>query len=211
MNTNSRYDTLQRPWLRVLLPVLMLGLLALLPACSFVTGRAISHHTLPATGDGRTFKIFPAEGVRGNKIFPEAAERVAKELAAYGFKPLSSAGAEPDLVVTLDYGISYSRSDEVTRTERYREMNPTPDVFGRPTYREDTYQRRSIDREFERYLSIIIAESADRSKIVYTGRVRSIGPSGDMKDLLPPMLDALFSEFPGPSGKGRDVTSTTLE
>jgi hypothetical protein len=43
-------------------------------------------------------------------------------------------------------------------------------------------------------------------KIVWQGRNRSSGSSGEIAQVLPTMLDALLKDFPGPSGKTRHVT-----
>jgi len=46
---------------------------------------------------------------------------------------------------------------------------------------------------------------------VYEGRVQSSGSFGEIAVVLPSMIEALFRDFPGNSGKTKTITTGLLE
>jgi hypothetical protein len=78
-----------------------------------------------------------------------------------------------------------------------------------PTYGITGYKTRSVT-EHTRCLKLIIAEkraSPDgKLKVLYEATVISTGSSGQISFVMPAMIKSLFEEFPGKSGKVREVT-----
>ncbi len=64
-------------------------------------------------------------------------------------------------------------------------------------------------REYDRFAVIAIADwkatTADRLPIVYVNRVKSTGTGGEIAAVMPKIIAAMFSDFPGTSGKTRRV------
>lgn len=172
---------------------------------------------------GQTFSVTSSdpELARGLE-FREYAGLVTDHLARLGYQPAAS-GSAGDLVVKIDYGVDRGR-------ERVR-SDPFYDPFwGDPFYGRGYspfYGRRYYGGYRGRYmwgwndpflygpgwgpriqsytvyksnLSMQIERAADKERL-FEGNAEAISRSNDMTYLVPNLVDALFTGFPGNSGE----------
>jgi hypothetical protein len=147
-------------------------------------------------------------------------------LNAYGWQQQSNQGAEPDMLVYFGYGIDdgqtvsgsmplYGQTGGGT-SYSYGHVNTsygTSASYSGTTYTAPTYgvvgsipySTRIYNRSL--WLEILDAKTSTASSPVkvFEGRVQSSGGSSDIAAVLPTMIEALFKNFPGPSGKTETI------
>lgn len=191
-----------------------------LSSCASVQSDVTRFHTLPPQGSGQTFTIKAASSSGGIE-FESYLARVSSHLQNYGWAQSSSGDA--DYSVILDYrmggsserhgsvpimgqtggGTTYHRGSVNTYGSygstygSYSGTSYTPATFG--VVGSAPYSITVHDR----YLNMRISDRAGRS--VFEGRVVSTGQSADIAAVLPQMIDSLFTNFPGESGKTKRV------
>ena len=189
-----------------------------------------SFHRLGAEDSGKTFAVLAADpSKRGSIEFDTYARLVATQLSAQGFREVGLQ-PEPDLLVFLEYGIdagqtvsgslpvygqtgggytyqggsvtAYGPGGSAAGTySGYTYSPPTYGVVGAVPYSRTDYRRVL-------FLDIVDAKrSTPRSVVkVYEARVLSIGRTPSLPQIVPLMIQSLFSDFPGASGATRTVT-----
>jgi hypothetical protein len=184
-------------------------------------------HRLPAGADGKTFVVMPSDkNKNGSLEFDTYARRVAAKLSARGYRPVELAQQQPDYVVFLDYAIDGGKtmtgstpiigqtgggttyhSGSVMGTggsafySGYSYTPPTYGVVGQAPYSTTVYTR------------ILVLEVLDAPKLLtgtveklYETKVVSAGSIGNLPDVVPAMIEAIFKDFPGLSGATRRVS-----
>ena len=185
--------------------VAILGLF--LSACtSGMTSQVVRFHNLEAPS-GQRVVIEPTPEGRDGPEFRAYADQVIAHLSALGYQP--AAGEEPDLVVQLSYGVE-------ERESRYRYTH-----WHRPFYFGFAYgipyrQRRVFDHFYwdyymhyppdfyqtPRYAKMLeMVMTRNDGEIVFEGRAVSSGASSNLPRAMPYLVDALFTDFPGESGR----------
>ena len=168
------------------------------------------HRELPPAG--QTFTIQPQKDQQGSIEFDTYAGAVVSQMASAGYRP-AAPGKLADLVVEFRYGIDNGRSELVS----------TP-IFGRDSY----WQRQNCARVmppfdcytppvlndlqsftiFTRWVEVSIADvrkkPADAVKL-FEGRAYSEGSNRNLPEVVPPLIAALFTDFPGLNGETRTV------
>lgn len=206
--------TSNRTLLRLALP---LALAAGLGACAPSFNADVSRFStqLPAP-QGQTFAVVADDpALAGGLEFALYADQVAKELTELGYREASSPETA-NLLVRFDYGVDTGR--ERVRTN----LGPVGGVgfgpFGRfggfgfnrayafgfydpflagPDVRSYTVYTSGIDLKID---------SATTGQRLFEGKAQAASRSNRLQDLVPNLVDALFTDFPGNSGETLRIT-----
>lgn len=155
---------------------------------------------------GRSFTIVPQDGQKGSLEFQRYAELVAAQLSQRGWRPVP-AGNKVDTVVLLRWGTS------APRVESYQ----TPAQFGTGMgfashsymasgfYEPFPYWETRTATYFPRWIGVDIMDAAawqsGTPKSVWEGRAVAEGSRPEIAPVIPYLVEALFTGFPGTSGQ----------
>jgi Domain of unknown function (DUF4136) len=211
-----------------------------LGACASSIRSDVTRFNTLSAPRGETFIVIAKNKARdGSLELMSYAARVSERLQIEGYVPVGE--GTPDLIVTVDYGVSEPLEDYSVRRSApyfgstyfggrygynpyyyYPYYNPYyyssyydpfygfyggtyglgSFYYNRYSYLYDTWDYRRI--VYERVFEMAIQKSA--GPFVFEGRAVSIGSSKDLPKVMPLMIDALFSEFPGENGSTVRVT-----
>lgn len=149
---------------------------------------------------------------KGSIEFAQYASMVGEELWKIGYRPVS-AGKAPDLIVRIDYGIDDTRT--AVRSYGYdygyggygdyghhgHFGHHGAYGYGYPGGRSDIRSYPVYTRRLE--MEIAGAKVPDAN--LFESKVISEGRSNRLHEVMPLMVQSMFSEFPGPSGVTREV------
>jgi hypothetical protein len=213
------------------LAIILFAIQLILIGCAHVVSHVTSFHELPSNGLGQTYKFLPLEGQEGSLEYEAYAKRISKKLEVYGYI-LKTEGIDPDYFVVFNYGIgdggtitgslpiygqtgggtSYTSGTVSTNYGGYGSYSGT--TYSMPTFGQVGSIPYSI-RQHDRVLNLKVIsykEAKDgKAKVLYEGRVQSSGSSGEIAVVLPSMIEALFRDFPGNSGKTKIITTELLK
>jgi hypothetical protein len=196
--------------------------LAGLAACASPFNANVSHFSsqLPAPA-GQTFTIVPDDPRLANGLeFHQYAQRVADHLAALGYTPVNTP-AEATLLVRFDYGVDRGR-ERVTSTPGFH------DPFYSSWYNYPVIYRGRHGRSFIGYapyspwgfgwydpffdgpniqsytvytsgIDLKIDRAADNARL-FEGHAQAVSTSNRLPYLVPNLVEAMFTDFPGNSG-----------
>lgn len=173
---------------------------------------------------GQSFYIQPADDEKsGGLEFATYANLVAAELSQYGYTPASSA-ADATLVVTMEYSVDNGRERVVATPGYHGGFWGHRSLFYSPYYSRfgwrSPYYRGWYDpffdsgfgypevRAYTQYTSALdlrIARTAD-GEPVFEGRARARSRSDALTELVPNLIEAMFTDFPGNSGEEVRIT-----
>ena len=186
--------------------------LSLLAACaSPFQARVARFQQMPAPS-GESFTIEAADPAKkGGLEFATYAAQVRDQLQALGYQPAAE-GALPSLVVKLDYGVSDPRERVVQRPGfvsgrfAYGPYGYWPwwsawgpgyyDPFWGPMWDRPEVYSYTLYRS---YLDMEIRRRGGDS--VFEGRAETDARTNDMPRLVPQLVRAMFTNFPGKSGE----------
>jgi hypothetical protein len=198
---------------RVLAPLALAALAACTSSFNADVSRFESQLPAPA---GQTFTVVATDPALANGIeFRMYAQKVADHLAALGYTPVDSEGAA-NLIVRFDYGVDNGR-------ERVRSTGMASDPWWGPWYGYRPYYRGYARpyyspwawgwnsgwwggnevRSYTIYTSGIelkIDRAADGQRL-FEGRAQAVSTSNRLQWLVPNLVDAMFTGFPGNSGE----------
>jgi hypothetical protein len=182
---------------------------------------------LPAP-QGQTFTVVADDpALAGGLEFQQYASQVADRLASLGYRPTNSV-ANADLLVRFDYGVDQGR-ERVRRTSfhdpfydpwygygygRYSRFGRPIGYWG-PSYYGRGYYGRPwsygfYDPFFDNGLDVYtVYNSAIEMKIdqratgqrLFEGRAEAVSTSNRLQYLVPNLVEAMFTDFPGRSGE----------
>lgn len=216
--TTVRFSAPAARGLRLLLAA---ALLALLGACaSSITAKVTSFQAWPADAAGSSFSYVAHEG-RGDEL-EQATYRgyVGAQLERLGLKP-AAAGQKGRILVDMTVS-------GMARERRYLEPvyhNPlmfvpphrdaagnvfsgfwTPDPFG-PRYVGDREVTRTVQvSRLKLRLLDTQAAPADQPRAVFESKAVHEGYNGNLPDVVPYLVRAVFDGFPGANGQVRTVS-----
>lgn len=174
---------------------------------------------------GQTFYIQSADPEKSAGLeFATYANLVSAELSEYGYTPAASA-EDATLVVTMDYSVDDGRQRVVTTPGYYRR----PYFWGYSPFYSPYYSRlrwRSpyyygwydpffdsgfgyddvrVYTLYTSELDLRISRTAD-GEPVFEGRARARSRSDNLTELVPNLVEAMFTGFPGNSGEEVRIT-----
>lgn len=178
---------------------------------------------LPAP-QGQTFTVVADDpSLAGGLEFRQYATQVADRMAALGYRPVNSP-QEADLLVRFDYGVDRGR--ERVRQTGFHDPFYSPwygySRFGgyrRGGYWGPSYYGRGFARPwsygfhdpfFDNGLDVYtVYNSAIEMKIdqratgqrLFEGRAEAVSTSNKLQYLVPNLVEAIFTDFPGRSGE----------
>lgn len=206
---------------KVLAAVAPLALLAA-SACTQPFQANVSRFQALPVPEGQTFAIEPADARnRGGLEFAQYAGLVSQRLAAYGYRPVEG-GARPELVVKFDYGVDHGVQKTVSRPEPvgpwgyggYGGFGPYGRRWGYgsafyhgwdPFFYDPWYQRIDTYTVYTSYADMVIERSSD-GKHVFEGKAKARSLDDALPRLVPNLVEALFTNFPGQSGEEVKIT-----
>jgi hypothetical protein len=197
-------------------------ILAFLAACNTLDTRVSRFNNLPPPS-GQTIAVVADDpALAGGIEFSQYAALVADHLARQGYRPVAP-GQGAELIARFDYGIDQGR-------ERIRSTPGFRDPFWSPWYgygpRHGYYSRRFgymgspwgygwydpwFDSGVESYtvytsgVSLKIDRAADSYRL-FEGKAEAVSSSNRLNYLVPNLVEALFTGFPGNSGETVRIT-----
>jgi hypothetical protein len=215
--------------LRLLKFAAPLALLSL-GACAAPFQAKVSRFQSLPVPQGQSFAVVAAEpGLNNSLEFRTYAAMVAARLGQVGYAPASST-ANADLVVTLDYGVDKGR-EKLRQTGfgsygfgyggyrsgwgsfGYGGFGRPYYGFGRRAYLSGFYDPFLFDdfNEVESYtvynseLDMKIERRSTRERI-FEGKAQAMSIDNDLTTLVPNLIAAMFTGFPGNSGETVKIT-----
>jgi len=167
-------------------------------------------HPLP---QGESIRLEPLDPAKKGSIeFKEYASLIAKRLKTIGYNPVGM-NEEADLVAEIDYNIDSGkttisrRSGSFVRYHFYYGRYYDPYYYGRSDFFEPEFHSETV---YDRSLAINIV-SADSQKspdreILFEGWVLSTGKERNLLEIMPYLITAMFTNFPGESGVSKIIT-----
>lgn len=188
------------------------AMLLLLQGCTqFLRGDVVAFHedSLPM---GETIRVEALDAEKGRSLeFRAYARMIADELRELGYMPVEAPGAAATLIAEVDYSVT-SGGEETRTTRRFPPYVryhfhygrfQDPFYFGFDNSWTDTV---TTTPSYLRQLSLnIVRNDAERTRL-FEGRVRSSGRQGELAEVMPYLVTALFENFPGESGVIKVVT-----
>lgn len=160
----------------------------------------------------RSFTILPEGQQRGSLEFEAYADRVADALAAQGWKPVpSGSAARPDAVVFLAWGVGPAN------TVTWQSPSAVYGGYGWggprywygggyfPFYEPFPYWETRSVTTWPKWLTIDILDHAawkrGETRKIFEGRATTARGGRDIQPVMPYLVQALFTGFPGASGR----------
>ena len=215
-----------------ILTLLALGFLA---GCTqSVRSNVMRFHQLPKPS-GETIVIVPLNPANASSLeFANYANLVGNALGNFGYRPAN--GEKADLVVELDYGVDEGQQTIRSSPGHYGYYGSgfygggyfgnyySP--WGRPYYGRGYYSSlyyggfhdpfgyyslgaRSNIRtytNYDRHLKMVIKPNSDGAQNLYEGEVKSTGRHNRLHEVMPYMVQAFFTNFPGESGSSERIS-----
>lgn len=213
--------------------LIVLGLCLLASCAQSVRTNVMRFHQLPAPS-GEKIVIVPMNPANYGSIeFADYATLVGNALGSYGYEPAN--GEEADLIVELDYGVDEGqktvRSSGIYGPMFYggfygRYYNPWYGFrnpyfyrggFFRPYYYGGMYDPMGYYplsysasyrtyTNYNRHLKMVIKPKGEGVQNLYEGEVKSRGRHNRLHEVMPYMVQAFFTNFPGQSGASERIT-----
>ena len=200
--------------------LLPIALLALLAACaSTFPAHVARFQQLPAP-TGQTFVIQPKDPAKSGSLeFANYANLVRERLIAQGYQPAASPQAAT-MVVNLDYGVSNGREKVATRPGFGYGYYGSPWGYHYPYYARrgfyspyyygsfyDPFWGSAFDYPevysytvYDSFVDMKIARAGSNESL-FEGRAEANTRSDDLTRLVPNLVTAMFTNFPGRSGE----------
>jgi hypothetical protein len=198
-----------------------IALLALSGCMTGFPAQVQRFQAMPAP-QGQSFAIQPAEREnQGGLEFGQYADLVRRHLVGLGYSE-ARAPADASLIVTLDYGVDNGR-DRVAYYPnpwgggfRHRPFYSRFGYFGRrhspfywgfqdPFWGDPFYEDVRTYTVYTSYLDMDIRRSAD-GQSVFEGLAQARSRSDELPLLVPNLVEAMFTGFPGNSGETVRIT-----
>ncbi len=194
--------------------------LSLVAACGTtqIASDVARFHRLPAP-QGETFRIVPADaGKKGSLEFDAYATQVTAKMVQAGFRP-ADASAPATYDVRLDYMISGGKEKLASRPNigstyydpflygggfgrfgGYRGYRSYYDPFYDPFFHGGFNQSEVYSYTvYTRKLNLDIVKAGGDDKL-FEGKVESVGTDNRLPEVMPYLVQAMFTNFPGNSG-----------
>lgn len=208
-----------------------LGVAALgLSACATALDTRVTRYQAMPAPQGQTFTIVPGEGMArvGGLEFQRYAGIVAQQLAARGYQPAVS-GQKANMIVHVGYGVDQGQVHITSDPFRYggygpygfgggyygfnRFYYPRFGRFGSPYYYgwDDPFwyggYGGGIDSyvEYHPQLDLHIRQAGTNAPL-FDGRAQARSYTNRLDVVLPSLIEAMFTGFPGQNGETVKIT-----
>ncbi|HEV2817666.1 MAG TPA: DUF4136 domain-containing protein [Allosphingosinicella sp.] len=205
------------------------ALIAALSACTTGFPTQVSRFQAMPAPAGQTFVIEPAQAEdRGGLEFAQYADLVRRHLTALGYAEASSP-REASFIVTMDYGVDQGRERVIATRDPF--MDPWgyhPWGYGgfgrRPFFSRYGYYRGfhnpfywgwhdpfwggydvSSYTLYTSFLDLDIHRAGDRQAL-FEGHAEARSRTNELPALVPNLIEAMFTGFPGNSGERVRIT-----
>ncbi len=201
-----------------------LGVAALgLSACANTLNTEVARYQAMPAPQGQTFIVVPGEGMaaNGGLEFQRYAGIVAQQLQARGYVPAASPQSA-SMTVSLGYGVDHGQVRVVDNSFGYGGYGPYGGSFFYPRYgfRSPFYYGwddpfwfggggygRGIDSYVEYHGQIDLhIRAAGTNQPLFDGRAQARSQTNRLDVLVPSLVEALFTGFPGRSGEVVKIT-----
>ncbi|HEX2764934.1 MAG TPA: DUF4136 domain-containing protein [Allosphingosinicella sp.] len=197
------------------------ALLALGGCATGLPTQVSRYQAMPAP-QGQTFAIRSADPAdRGGLEFARYADLVRRHLTEIGYREAVD-GQGASLIVSLDYGVDDGKQQIVDWGPRFGGFGRYGGYYGpyglgrryrgygSPFYwgwNDPFYFGRDIDvyTVYTSFLDLDIKRAGD-GQSVFEGTARARSRSDDLRDLVPALVEAMFTRFPGNSGETVRIT-----
>ena len=170
-------------------PVALLAL----SACSTGLRTEVQRFQAMPAPQGQSFVIQAANPENaGGLEFSQYAHLVRQHLTSLGYTEASSS-EDATLVVTMDYGVDGGRERIVSHPD------PFYGPFGRGGYDIDSYT------VYTSFLDLDIRRTADGQSL-FEGLAQARSRDDSLPELVPNLIDAMFTGFPGRNGENVKIT-----
>jgi hypothetical protein len=202
----------------------LLGVAALgLSACaSSITSTVSRYQAMPAP-QGQTFFVVPGEGMaaNGGLEFQRYAGLVAQQMQARGYTPATSPQSATMLVqlgYIVDKGQVRYVEDPFYRSRLYDPFYYSPFYYPRFGYRsrfsygwnDPFWYGGGVDSYVEYHSQVDLHIRAARTnQPLFDGRAQARSQTNRLDVVIPSMVEAMFSGFPGRSGETVKITIPT--
>ena len=215
--------SLQKKLLVLAAPVALLAL----GACAAGLPTEVSRFQAMPAPQGQSFVVVPGDGAKGGLEFAQYAGLVSRHLTRLGYTEAPSREAA-SFVVELDYGVDDGEQRTVVRPDPFgpgygfgyrRPYFSRFGYFGRyrsPFYYgwDDPYwYGRGYGYGYDRVETYTVYNSDLEMNIrsrdgepLFEGRAEARSTSDDLTDLVPNLIEAMFTDFPGRSGETVRIT-----
>jgi hypothetical protein len=193
---------LSMKWRGTSLSILMLTALLLGGCQQSVSAYVTRFNSLSGT-PGLSFTVVPDQTQVGSLEFQSVADQVAAALANYGFQPVPPNGPPADFAVFVHYGTPGARPQIVDWGPYYRPWPRGPYPY--PPY--DVYTLYSHFVEVEMLDGPAWRQGERRA--VFQGRAVTESTMREINPVLPYLVRALFTNFPGLNGQTVRVSVPT--
>ena len=217
---------------KIIASFLIVGFLA---SCTqSIRSNVTRFHQLPMPS-GEKIVIVPMDPANNGSIeFANYATLVGNALGNFGYVPAN--GETADLIVELGYGVDQGQqvvrsSPAMTGFVGYggyygRYFNPwfpyrNPSFYGGGFYGRPYYyggydpfgyyplgtgHRVRTYTNYNRHLKMVIKPAREGAQNLYEGEVSSSGRNANLHEIMPYMVQAFFTNFPGESGSSERVS-----
>jgi hypothetical protein len=213
--------SLQKKLLALAAPIALLGL----AGCATGLPTEVSRFQAMPAPQGQSFVVVPADGSRPGLEFQQYAGLVGRHLTSLGYTEAPSREVA-QFVVELDYGVDEGRERIVSRPDPFPPMG-WGYGYRRPYYSRYGYFGRhrspfyyGWDDPFfydgygrERIRSYTVYESELEMNIrsrdgqpLFEGRAEARSTTDELTALVPNLIEAMFTDFPGRSGETVRIT-----
>jgi hypothetical protein len=202
--------------LKILVVPMMLAFLA---ACTTALNTQVSRFNNLPPPNGQTIAVVADDAALAGGIeFNHYARIVEARLAQVGYRPVAP-GQGAELIARLDYGVDNGR-ERIRSTPGFRDPFWSPWYGYGPRFGYRPYFRGAwgygwhdpfFDSEIESYtvytsgVSLKIDRAADGARL-FEGDAEAVSSSNRLQYLVPNLIEALFTGFPGNSGETVRIT-----
>lgn len=218
--------SLQKKLLALAAPFALIGL----SACAAGLPTEVSRFQAMPAPQGQSFVVVPGEGEKGGLEFAQYAGLVSRHLTGLGYSEAASADSA-SFIVELDYGVDEGRQRIVSRPDPFpprgfgygyrRPYYSRYGYFGRhrspfyygwddPYWYDGGYGYRDRIEAYTVYTSDLEMNIRGRDgKSLFEGRAQARSTDDDLTELVPNLIEAMFTDFPGRSGETVRITVPT--
>lgn len=182
-------------------------LMTLLASCAArMKSDVVTFHKGPMP-QGETIRVEPVSDLRSGSLeFEHYAQAVRTNLRNVGYVPVKS-GQPAQLVAKIDYSVSDAQTQVRSNSNGYVRYHFSYGHFRDPFYYgfyNDWPQEIYSYTVYKRTLLMNIMRV--EGEVIYEGRVQSVGRENEIAEIMPYLITAMFTHFPGESGVTKIVT-----